>query len=104
MTRRLRLGSGLDVLNAWTDTATEANAKAVADALFAIVERSVYRDYPVIDDSTVARELVVVVRDDLAVRIRLDDVEKFGIVFVGSPAAALEHRRTPTAGSSAGTT
>ena len=54
MARRLRLGSGIDVLNAWTDAAREADVKAVADALFAIVERSVYREYPVIDDSTVA--------------------------------------------------
>jgi hypothetical protein len=94
MARRLRLGSGLDVLNAWTDTASGADIHAVADALFAIVERTVYRAYPVIDDSTVARELVVVVRDDLAIRVRLDDVEKFGIVFIGSSAAALELRRT----------
>jgi hypothetical protein len=102
MARRLRLGSGIDVLNAWTDAAREADVKAVADALFAIVERNVYRDYPVIDDSTVARELVVVVRDDLAVRVRLDDVEKFGIVFIGTPAAALELRKTRAAGSPAG--
>jgi hypothetical protein len=98
MARRLRLGSGIDVLDAWSDAAGEADVIAVADALFAIVERTVYRDYPVIDDSTVARELVVVVRDNLAVRVRLDDVEKFTVVFIGSPAAALElHRTTESA-------
>ncbi len=93
MARRLRLGAGIDVLNTWTDSAKVADVEAVADALFAVVERSVYRRYPVIDDSTVARELVVVVRDDLAIRLRLDDVEKFGIVFIGSPGAALELRK-----------
>lgn len=93
MARRLRLGAGIDVLDAWTGAASDADAVAVADALFAIVERTVYRDYPVVDDSTVARELVVVVRDDLAVRVRLDDVEKFGVVFIGSPGAALELRK-----------
>lgn len=101
MTRRLRLGSGIDVLNAWSETATAADTAAVADALFSVVERAVYYAYPVIDDSTVARELVVVVRDNLAVRIRLDDVEKFGIVFIGSPAAALELRKTPASESAA---
>jgi hypothetical protein len=90
MTRRLRLGSGIEVLNDWTETAKQADAEAVAGALFAIVERAVYRDYPVIDDSRVARELVVVVRDDLAIRVRLQDVEKFDIVFIGSVAAAIE--------------
>lgn len=94
MTRRLRLGSGLDVLNAWTDSATDVDVAAVSDALFSVVERTVYRRYPVIDDSTMARELVVVVRDDLAVRVRLDDVEKFSVVYIGSPGAALEMHRT----------
>lgn len=90
MARRLRLGSGVEVLDAYLDSATQADTIAVTNALFAIVERSVYRRYPVIDDSTVARELVVVVRDDLAMRVRLEDVEKFTLVFVGTPAAALE--------------
>ncbi|HEX6359361.1 DUF6235 family protein [Actinophytocola sp.] len=98
MARRLRLGSGLDVLDAWGEAAREVDVKAVAGALFAVVERTVYRDYPVIDDSTVARELVVVVRDDLAVRVRLEDVEKFTIVYIGSPAEALELRRAAAAG------
>jgi hypothetical protein len=93
MTRRLRLGSGLEILNAWTDSAKDADVLAVADALFTVVERTVYRRYPVIDDSSVARELVVVVRDDLAVRLHLTDVEKFGIVFIGSVVEALELRK-----------
>jgi hypothetical protein len=102
MARRLRLGSGIDVLNEWTDTAKGPDVAAVAAALFAVVERTVYRRYPVIDDSTQARELVVVVRDDLAVRIRLDDVEKFGIVFIGTPGAALEMRTAAVTQSPAG--
>ncbi|MFC4852056.1 DUF6235 family protein [Actinophytocola glycyrrhizae] len=103
MARRLRLTSGIDVLDAWTDAAGYADAATIADALFTIVERTVYRAYPVIDDSRVARELVVVVRDDLAVRIRLADVETFGIVFIGTPAQALELHRAPAAESPAGT-
>ncbi len=102
MARRLRLGWGIEVLNAWTDAARDADVYAVADALFSVVERTVYSRYPVIDDSTVARELVVVVRDDLAVRIHLDDVEKFGIVFIGPVGAALELRKSPATESSAG--
>jgi hypothetical protein len=62
------------------------------------VERTVYRYYPVIDDSTIALELVVVVRDDLAIRVRLEDVEKFSIVFIGSCAAALEVHKAPAVG------
>jgi len=97
MGRRLRLGSGVDVLNTWTETARAADVRAVTDALFSIVERTVYYQYPVIDDSAVARELVVVVRDDLAMRIHLRDVEKFHLVYIGSPATALDLRRTPAA-------
>jgi hypothetical protein len=100
MARRLRLGTGIDVFDAWNATAAPADVMALGDALFAIVERSVYRDYPVIDDSAIVRELVVVVHDDLAIRVRLEDVEEFGIVFIGSPAAALELHKT--SGSRAG--
>ncbi len=99
MGHRLRLGSGMDVLNEWADDATGVDITAVFDALFSVVERAVYYHYPVIDDSTLARELVVVVRDDLAIRIRLDDVATFGIVFIGPTGAALEaHRSESSAG------
>jgi hypothetical protein len=96
MSQQLRLGAGLDVLDNWADTATGVDITAVFDALFSVVERAVYYRYPVIDDSEKARELVVVVRDDLAIRIRLDDVATFGIVFVGSTGAALDMHRTET--------
>lgn len=89
MARRLRLGTGIEVLDAWTATASQIDVNAMTDALFAIVERTVYTRYPVVEDSALARELVVVVRDDLAMRIRLDDVETFSIVFVGATEDAL---------------
>ncbi|MGB3441905.1 MAG: DUF6235 family protein [Actinophytocola sp.] len=103
MAYRLRLASGIDVLDAWTATADIADFIVVADALFTVVERSVYFAYPVIDDPAMAREFVVVVRDNLAIRVRLDDVERFGIVFIGSPLAAFEPRKAPTAESQSGT-
>ncbi|OLF13937.1 hypothetical protein BLA60_01775 [Actinophytocola xinjiangensis] len=90
------------MLNAWTESARAADVRAVTDALFSIVERTVYHQYPVIEDSAVARELVVVVRDNLALRIHLQDVEKFHLVFVGSPVTALELRRTPAADAQTG--
>lgn len=89
MARRLRLGTGIEVLDAWTATASQIDVNAMTDALFAIVERTVYTRYPVVEDSALARELVVVVRDDLAMRIRLDDVETFSVVFVGATEDAL---------------
>lgn len=89
MARRLRLGTGIEVLDAWTATASQIDVNAMTDALFAIVERTVYTRYPVVEDSALARELVVVVRDDLAMRIRLDDVETFSILFVGATEDAL---------------
>lgn len=89
MARRLRLGTGIEVLDAWSATASQIDVNAMTDALFAIVERTVYTRYPVVEDSALARELVVVVRDDLAMRIRLDDVETFSILFVGATEDAL---------------
>jgi hypothetical protein len=90
MAHRLRLGQGSDILESWTEGASVRDTNAMAAALFSLVERTVYHQYPVIDDSTLAREFVVVVRDDLAIRVRLEHVEKFSVLFVGTPAAALE--------------
>lgn len=85
----LRLTSGVEVLNTWADTARQVELNAVQDALFAMLDRSVYADYEVIDDDAHPRDIVVVVRETLAIRVRLYDIATFGIVFIGRPVDAL---------------
>lgn len=85
----LRLGAGVDVLDEWAATAHQIDLNAVQDALFALLERSVDAHYEVIDDAAYPRHLVVVVRDELALRVELHDVGTFGIEFIGTPVDAL---------------
>jgi hypothetical protein len=85
----LRLNSGLEVLDRWADTACQVDLDAISDALFAILDRSVYCRYGVINDPIMARDFVVMIHENLALRAQLHDVDTFGIVFIGSPADTL---------------
>lgn len=85
----LRLSTGVEVLGEWADQARQIELNAVSAALFALLDRSVYRDYEVIDDPNYPRDVVVVVRETLAIRVRLHDAATFGIVFIGQPVDAL---------------
>lgn len=85
----LRLTTGIELLHAWWDTAGEVERDTVSDALFALLDGSVYTDYEVIDDPGYPRELVIVVLESLAIRARLHDAATFGIVFIGQPVDAL---------------
>lgn len=85
----LRLVSGVEILDEWADEARQIELNAVQDALFAMLDRSVYADYEVIDDVSHPRHMVVVVRETLAIRIRLNDIATFGIEFIGQPVDAL---------------
>lgn len=85
----LRLTTGIEVLDQWADTAHQIDLNAVQDALFTLVDRTVYAEYEVIDDPAHPCAMVVVVRERLAIRIHLHDASTFGILFIGLPVDAL---------------
>ncbi len=83
-----RLTSGLEVLDEWSVTATQAEKNAAKRALFTVVEKTVFTEYDVIDDVAKTMEFFVFAKNDLIVKIRVHDLASFGIVYVGPAVGA----------------
>jgi hypothetical protein len=78
-----RLTSGLEVLDEWSLTASQAEKNAVNRALFAVVEKTVFTEYVVVDDGEKTMEFFVFVRNDFVLKVRVHELGSFGIVYVG---------------------
>lgn len=93
---RLRLELGLDILETWADTAPLSRKNAVYKALLAVVDRSAFRTYRIIDDYQRPDEVFVIVRDDLMLKLRINGADSFGLLYIGpcGGAAGEPHRRT----------
>jgi hypothetical protein len=85
---RFRLKRGVDVLDIWSRTATQATRNAVYRVLFAVQDGSVFRRYRTIDSYLDPQEFCVYVHDDLVIGIRIDD-GVFGIGYIGPARGAL---------------
>jgi uncharacterized protein DUF6235 len=83
-----RLTSGLGVLDEWSRTATQAEKNVVNDALLAIVDKSVFTEYIVIDDPRKALQFFVLVKCYLTIKVRVNSLNSFGIVYVGPTSSA----------------
>src|SRR5258708_36659944 len=83
-----QLTSGLEVLDEWSLTATQAKRNAANRALFAVIERTVFTEYAVADDAEKTMEFFVFAGNDLIVKVRVHDLSSFGIVSVGPPPRA----------------
>lgn len=90
---RFRLETGLEVLDGWSETATESHKYAVHKALFAMLDGTLFRTYRIVDDFQRPSELFVIVRDHLVMKIRINCFDSFGIVYIGPPTGAARHRR-----------
>jgi hypothetical protein len=88
MSSSFRLTSGMELLDEWSQAATQAERNMVNSALFAVVDRSVFAEYVVVDDIERTMEFFVFARNDLIVKIRVHDLSSFGIVYVGPACAA----------------
>lgn len=99
-TSRFRMDTGLEVLEEWSETASQTKKNAVYKALFAVQDGSAFRTYRVVDDFQRPSELFVIVRDDLVVKIRVNCFDSFGIVYVGpcgtAPDLGIGHFGTPS--------
>lgn len=92
-----RLSWGWPVLEKWAATASQVEKNAIDKALFEIVDRSAFQTYDILDDPERPREFFVIVRADLAIKIRVRNLAAFGIVYIGPPDEALDLDRA-TAG------
>jgi hypothetical protein len=83
-----RLVSGLTVLDTWSCTACQADRNMIYEALFAIVDGSVFAAYDIADahdTSGKPSQFFVPVKDGLGTRIRMDQADGFGIDYIGAP-------------------
>lgn len=85
---RLHMGAGADVLAAWSETAGQAHRNAVYGTLFSMLDGTLLRTHQIFEDNEVANEFFVPVKDDLVLKLRINDGNSFDIVHVGSWAEA----------------
>jgi hypothetical protein len=79
---RFRLEQGLDVLDDWSEHASQATRNAVYRALFAVQDGTVFQRYRTIDSYAVLQEFYVCLNDELVIKVRLDD-GVFTIGYIG---------------------
>ncbi|MCB5165802.1 DUF6235 family protein [Streptomyces bambusae] len=82
--RPLRLRSGWERLQEWSETAGQIPKNAVHRALFAIAERTVFHAYETYDDPADPLVFFVRVKGSLVLKIRFRDLDTFEIVHVGT--------------------
>jgi phosphoribosylaminoimidazole carboxylase (NCAIR synthetase) len=85
---RLRLDTGVDVLDAWADRANNEEKNAVYAALFAMADRTLLRTYRIVEDEYELSEFFVLLGGDLVVKMRVHSYDSFGLLYVGPRAKA----------------
>jgi hypothetical protein len=83
-----RLVSGLSVLDDWSSAACQADRNVIYEALFAVVDGSVFAAYDILDvvnEKGRPPHFFVQVKDGLGTRIRIHRADGFGIVHIGAP-------------------
>jgi hypothetical protein len=86
--RHNQLNAGLDLLNEWSETATQAARNTVYSALFAVTDGSVFSSFQTVSHHDRPSELVICLRDDLVVTISLTEPGFFDVAFIGLPELA----------------
>jgi hypothetical protein len=71
------------VLDRWAETASQAKKNAVYAALFAMQDGTMFQTYRVVDDFERLNEVYVIVKDNLAMKIRIHSLDSFEIVAIG---------------------
>jgi uncharacterized protein DUF6235 len=75
-----------EVLERWAATATQADRNHIHKALFAILDGSLFHTYRIVEDARIEHELYVIVKDDLVLKLRvndINDVSSFDIIAIG---------------------
>jgi hypothetical protein len=80
---RFRMENGFDALEEWGETASQTQKNAVYKALFAMLDGTLFRTYRVVDDFQKANEVYVIVRDTLAMKLRIKSVDAFDVLAIG---------------------
>lgn len=81
---RCQLRDGWDVLAEWSESAGQSRKNAVHAALFSMLDRTLFGRYQVVDDDQRPCEFFVAVKDDLVLKLRVDDLTSFEVLYVGT--------------------
>jgi uncharacterized protein DUF6235 len=84
MAMRLQLVAGLEVLEHWSATATQAERNIVYEALFAIGDGSAFLIYDVFGDPEQIQNFTILVKADLTVKVCINRGESFELLYVGT--------------------
>lgn len=85
---RLRMDTGLRVLDRWAERASNEEKNAVYAALFAMTDRTLLRTYRTVEDEVELSEFLVLLSDELVLKVRVHSFDSFGVVYVGPRHAA----------------
>jgi hypothetical protein len=88
---RLRLDTGVELLEQWAATVGQAAKNAIYKVLFAISDGSVYRGYKIIGDVERPWEFFVLVKENLVVKVRVHNIDSFGIIHIGAFDEVMDH-------------
>lgn len=84
----LAMTTGLDLLDEWSTGAVQSQKNIVHRILFAVADMTVSTDYIVIDDVRDHMQFFVLAKSDLVVKIRIEGLDSFGLLYVGPAGAA----------------
>jgi Family of unknown function (DUF6235) len=86
MAMRLQLVEGIELLDEWAESASQADRNGIYEALFAIGDGSAFLIYDIFGDSREWGGFVVVVKPDLVLKVQLRRTDSaFAIRYVGAP-------------------
>jgi hypothetical protein len=82
--QNFQMDAGDDVLAAWGETASQSYKNAIYRTLFSMLDGTLFRTHNVVDDFKVPSEFFVVLKADLVVKLRINSLDSFGIVYIGT--------------------
>ncbi len=86
MAMRLQLVEGIELLEEWAESASQAQRNVMYEALFAVSDGSAFLIYDIFGDPGDRGNLVVAVRPDLVLKVLLRRAESsFAIRYAGPP-------------------
>lgn len=81
--RHNQLHAGLEVLDKWSETATQSARNALYRALFAVTDGSVFRFFQTSSHRARPDEVTIYLRADLVVTISQTEADLFDIAYIG---------------------
>jgi hypothetical protein len=81
---RFQMAQGWDVLTDWSENASQSYRNALYAALFSMLDRTLFTTHFVIPDPEEHGQYFVAVKQDLALKLRLNGTESFDVLFAGA--------------------